>query len=67
MTFSPEILNKIEKRKELYPYWKTEGMPLVMDCTHCGASYMRIHFGKKATDIRIACEKCEYVIVPPTN
>ena len=49
----------IERRKALYPEWKTQGIPVVLSCPRCPAKHTRIFFNKrKPTKYRVVCERC---------
>jgi hypothetical protein len=51
----------IEKRKAIYPDWKTQGMPLATACEQCVSRYMRVHFTKrKPSEFRVICDRCGF-------
>lgn len=52
---------EVEKRKLLYPEWKTEGIPIHQSCEHCTARSMRMRFLKDGEDrFQVICTQCGY-------
>lgn len=62
MTFLTD--EEIEKKKQIYPEWELNGIPLAHPCSQCAARHMRIRFTGKDR-FKVICEHCGYVAGTP--
>jgi hypothetical protein len=59
MIFSTEQKPEVEKRKALYPEWRSRGIPLRQDCPTCPSTYMTAIFQpNNETEFQVVCERC---------